>query len=199
LVLLAAQLGVITRMLLARGLDGPGTGFLLVMMTTALSARHNRRLADEIPGQSRSVRRWIIGSRVGALALLTAATIVVAFHRYLPDPGPEVVLRLLTVLMWLMIVAKGAVIGKLRPGRFLGLRVHWTLTSRLAWDRAHQALGRIELWGGLVGLAAAFTVHPRTSVLAWATLLTLAVAVALIEARQTWRIDPERHAPEGAT
>jgi uncharacterized membrane protein len=97
-----------------------------------------------------------------------------------------------------MIVAKGSVIGKLRPGRFLGLRVRWTLTSRLAWDRAHRALGRVELWGGLVGLATAFVVPPRTSVMAWFALVALAVTVALFEARQTWRIDPERHGPEQA-
>jgi uncharacterized membrane protein len=97
--------------------------------------------------------------------------------------------------MWAIIALKGAGVGKLKPGSAMGLRVPWTLQSRLAWDKAHRALGRVLFWGGLIGLATSLVVHPLISVAMWLGTIGLAVTTALIESWRTWRLDPDRGRP----
>lgn len=86
----------------------------------------------------------------------------------------------------------GALVGKLRPNGVIGLRVPWTLASRLAWDRAHRTLGRALFWIGLAGLASSLSIPPTLSMPLIFAAVVSAVALALIEARSAWRSDPER-------
>jgi uncharacterized membrane protein len=72
------------------------------------------------------------------------------------------------------------------------LCVSWTKQSRLAWDRAHRALGRILFWGGLIGLATSLVLAPFTSLALWPGTVAVAVTAALIESWRAWRLDPDR-------
>ena len=74
----------------------------------------------------------------------------------------------------------------------MGLRVRWTLQSRLAWDRAHRALGRVLFWGGLAGLGTCLLIPPLASAALWLGTVGLAVTLALVEGRQSWRLDADR-------
>jgi uncharacterized membrane protein len=83
-------------------------------------------------------------------------------------------------------------IGKLKPNRVIGLRVPWAVESRLAWDKAHRALGRALFWVGLAGLASSLSIPPTLSMTLIIAAVVTAVTLALIEARSAWRSDPER-------
>lgn len=157
--------------------------------TIVFLAQHRRQAAAS---RGRRVGGWILAWRLGALALLAAITLVVALDRYslVPDVAPH----LLSMMLWALIALKGAAVGKLKPGP-LGLRVPWTLKSRLAWDKAHRALGRVLFAGGLLGLAASPFAPFLVSVSVLAGLITTAVAIALYESWRTFRIDPDVMAP----
>jgi len=192
LVLLAIQIAVIASMFVQNSLDDLPNGFLFVAMITSLMIAANRRLArDE---QVRGSAGWIVAWRGAALALLAVITVFVVFYRYLPVVTPETAGRGIYALLWAVIALKGAALGKLKPGGAIGLRVPWTLNSRLAWEKAHRTLGRILFWFGLIGLVVSLVIPPMVSIGLWFATVLSGVTLALIEARQTWRADPERFA-----
>jgi uncharacterized membrane protein len=196
LVVLALQLAIFAKLWDDLGFDQATDGFpLFLLMVTALFVGAQRKLAASPPNHGAA--RWIFASRVAALALLALGTLVAGFYRLMPDPAPppDFVPRALIALMWSIIALKGAGIGKLKPGGPFGLRVSWTLQSRLAWDRAHRVLGRVLFLGGIVGLAASLVAPLPASAVMWALTVGLAVTSGLVESRRAWRLDPDRGRP----
>ena len=191
-VLLALQGAIFAAMWNQLGFDRATDGFLILVMGTAMVIVGQRRLAARPPNAGDG--RWIVASRAAGLAMLAVASLVVGFNRLAPDaaPAPPLLLRGMFVLMWAIIALKGAGIGKLKPGSAAGIRVSWTMRSRVAWDRAHRALGRVLFWGGLIGLATCLVVPPFTSIAMWFGTVALAVAAALTESWRAWRLDPDR-------
>jgi len=196
LVVLALQLAIFAKLWIDFGFDQATDDFpLAFMMVTALFIAAQRKLGATPP--NRGAARWILASRVAALAILAFGTLVVGFYGLVPDaaPPPEFVPRALIALMWAIIALKGAGIGKLKPGGPFGLRVSWTLQSRLAWDRAHRLLGRVLFFGGIVGLTASLVAPLLTSAVMWFLTVAIAVTSALVESRRSWRLDPDRARP----
>ena len=194
-VLLALQAAIFAAMWNALGFDRATDNLPILITCTAMVIAGQRRLAARPPNSGAG--RWIVASRMAGLAMLAGATLVIGFYRLVPEavPPPPLVPRALFVLMWATIALKGAGIGKLKPGSAAGLRVSWTLQSRVAWDRAHRALGRVLFWGGLIGLATCLVVPLFTSIAMWFGTVALAVAAALMESWRTWRLDPDRGRP----
>jgi uncharacterized membrane protein len=196
LVVLALQVAIFAKMWGDFGFDHATDGFPLVfIMLTSLFIAAQRKLGAQPP--NRGAARWILASRVAVLTMLAFATLVVGFYGLVPDaaPPPDIVPRALIALLWTVIALKGAGVGKLKPGGAFGLRVPWTLQSRLAWDRAHRVLGRVLFYGGIVGLAASLVAPLPTSAVMWALTVGLAVTSGLVASRRAWRLDPQRGRP----
>lgn len=194
--LLALQFAIFAKVWIDFGFDRATDEFPLVfVMVTAIFIAAQRRLIANPP--NRGASGWIFASRAAVLATLALATLAVGFERLAPDaaPSPAAMPAGLFVLLWAAIALKGAGVGKLKPGGAMGLRVPWTMQSRLAWDRAHRVLGRVLFWGGLAGLASSLAVPPLTSIAMWVGTVALAVTAALIESWRTWRLDPQRGTP----
>ena len=191
-VLLAFQFALFTYLWINNGFDSASKGYPTFVGATLIFVAAQRKLAASPP--NRGAARWLVASRAAVLAMLAVGTVTVAYARLLPEaaPVPDVVPRGLLALMWVVIALKGAAIGKLKPNRFVGLRVSWTRQSRLAWDKGHRALGRILFWGGVTGLATSLVVPPFATLAMWFATVAVGIAVALIESRRTWRLDPER-------
>ncbi len=193
LVLMALQAAIFANLWGASGFERASNGFPILVVCTAVFVATQRKLVASPP--NRGAARWIRASRTAVLALFALGTLAVGVHRLAPGAMPvgrAVVLRGLFALLWVIIALKGAGIGKLKPGSAMGLCVPWTKRSRLAWDRAHRALGRILFWGGLAGLATSLVVAPLTSMALWAATVAVGVTAGLIESWRTWRVDPDR-------
>jgi uncharacterized membrane protein len=102
-------------------------------------------------------------------------------------------LMLLTPIC-LTFILIGALIGRVPPNAFIGVRTPWTLASRLAWDRANRLLGRLLLLIGCVALAttAASSMLATTLVLAGGGLI--AAGWAVVEGWIVWRNDKAKKA-----
>jgi len=190
-VVLAVQGAIFAAMWNELGFDRATDNFPILIMCTAMVIAGQRKLGARPPNSGAG--RWLVASRLAGLAMLAVATLAIGFYRLVPDaaPAPPLIPRALFVLMWSIIALKGAGVGKLKPGSAAGLRVPWTMQSRVAWDRAHRALGRVLFWGGLIGLATCLVVPPFTSMAMWFGTVALAVAAALMESWRTWRLDPD--------
>jgi hypothetical protein len=191
-VLVALQFAIFANLWITNGFDSASNGFPIFIVATAAFAAGQRRLAGRPP--SRGAARWLFASGVAGLAMLALGTLAAGFYRMVPEaaPAPAFIPRALFAPMWIIIALKGAGMGKLKPGSAMGLCVPWTTQSRLAWDRAHRALGRILFWGGLIGLATSLVVAPLLSIAMWGATVGLAVSAALVESWRTWRLDPDR-------
>jgi uncharacterized membrane protein len=193
LVVLTLQFAIFAKLWSDFGFDQATDDFpLAFIMVTALFIAAQRKLGAKPP--NRGAARWMLASRAAALAMLAFATLLIGFYGLVPKaaPPPEFVPRAVVALMWAVIALKGAGIGKLKPGGPIGLRVSWTLQSRLAWDRAHRVLGRVLFFGGIVGLAASLVAPLPASAVMWVLTVGLAITSGLVESRRAWRLDPER-------
>jgi uncharacterized membrane protein len=190
LVLLAVQAGLIAARVSDSGADALLGAPLGVMAATLVLAASNRRLAAD--PHIGALTAWLVTLRGVTALVLVAATVALIFDRYIGATGPDEFARGVCALLWLVLATKGALVGKLKPNRVIGLRVSWTLTSRHAWDKAHRTLGRALFWIGLAGLASSMSLPPPTSMVLIVIAIVSAVTLALIEARSAWRSDPER-------
>ena len=190
LVLLTFQFGGLAHMMVVQDLDGPPTGYLFIVMLTALFAGTQRRLARA--QVARGAVTWFTASRAAVLAVLAIASVLVVFRGLATPPARELTVTAIVTAMWAALALKGAAAGRFKPGGYLGLRVYWTTHSRLAWDRAHRVLGRVLFWGGLVGLATGFVMPWPASIALYSATVALAVSLALLESWRTWRVDPDR-------
>lgn len=85
----------------------------------------------------------------------------------------------------------GALMGKIRPNWFIGIRTPWTLTSKTSWIRTHRLGGFVFI---VIGLGFLASIAFRTT-LAISLIVALAVAasVGLIAySYVVWRSDPDR-------
>jgi len=190
LVLFMFQVGGLAHMMIVQGQDGPPNGYLFIVMFTALFAGMQRRLAGS--QVARGAVTWVTASRVALLAVLAIISLLVVFRGLAAPPARDVSVTAMLAAMWAAIALKGAAAGKFKPGGYLGLRVYWTMRSRLAWDRAHRVLGRVLFWGGLLGLAASFVMPWAASMALFTVTVMLAVLLALFESWRAWRDDPDR-------
>lgn len=192
LVLLALQAALIAARVVSSGADAVLGAPLGVMAATFVLAVNNSRLAaDPHVGASTG---WLVALRGAVALVLVAATGALIFDRYLSATAPDEFARGVCALLWLVLTIKGALVGKLKPNRVIGLRVRWTLESRLAWEKAHRTLGRALFWVGLAGLASSLSIPPAMSMALLIAAMASAVTLALIEARSAWRSDPARGA-----
>ncbi len=171
--------------------DGPqSNGMVGILVATIVMAATNRRLfADP---QGRHPNFYITLLRYGVLTVLGALTLVVALDAYAPDAVPNGTPTLIAMLLATVIALKGAMLGKLKPGGVLGLRLPWTCRSRLAWEKAHRLMGRILFFGGLTALVASPFVHYAATFVAIVAIVIIGVTAAAIESWHVWRNDPER-------
>lgn len=189
------QIAMAVSLLLAgKDLDGVSG---LIVATVLVIAANRKILCDRanIPAAP-----WIAALRGALLVFLTVVTAIVAANRFLPQgisvvvAGDEAnaIIRLLVMLGWVILALKGAMLGKLRPNRFIGLRLAWNRQSRLAWDRSHRLLGRILFLGALVGLVTSPLLPWSASVAAMVLLILCAPIAAAIESHRAWSTDPDR-------
>jgi uncharacterized membrane protein len=190
LVLLALQVALIAARVLSSGADALLGAPLGVMAATLVLAASNRRLAAD--PHIGALTGWLVALRGVVALVLVAATGALLFDRYISATAPDEFARGVCALLWLVLTIKGALVGKLKPNGVIGLRVSWTLQSRLAWDKSHRTLGRALFWIGLAGLASSLSIPPPLSMALLIPAVVSAVTLALIEARRAWRSDPER-------
>lgn len=173
---------------LAIGIAAMAGGALALWIVLALLAR-----TSKAAGWAESLRLGrgltVLGLGFGALTL---SGLALGWADGLG--GPQ---RLTMAGMGLLFLIIGAVIGKVRPNPIAGVRTYWTLTSRLAWDKANRLAGRLfAIIGAGALLASPFAPMPAGLMAVTAAVL-VAAAWSVLESFLVWRTDPDRKARAG--
>jgi uncharacterized membrane protein len=190
-VVLAFQAAFLVAQLFNEG--DSSTAMLGIMAATIVLLTVNRRIGANPQGQH--AKGYIAAWRYGVLILLGVITAVAAWDAYIPVNMPnEGLPELIAMLLAAVVALKGAMLGKLKPGGVLGLRLPWTVESRLAWERAHRLMGRILFFGGLACLAAAPFIPFPAAFAGIGGVILAGIIAGAFEGWLAWRNDPERAA-----
>jgi len=106
--------------------------------------------------------------------------------------GGSGMIKALIIVLGGFFAALGAVMGKIRPNWFMGIRTPWTLSSDLSWDKTHRLTGWMFLSTGLLSIISAFIMPPN---IAMGVLITGSLAtplIAVIYSWYVWKNDPVR-------
>ena len=91
-----------------------------------------------------------------------------------------------------LFVVLGAVMGKVRPNWFVGIRTPWTLSSKESWVKTHRVGGWIFLLVGVVFVLSSQLPAAPGLVLSFGTLI-VGVAWTVVYSYLVWQKDPVRY------
>ena len=95
-----------------------------------------------------------------------------------------------------LFVLVGAVLGKIRPNWFVGIRTPWTMSSKVSWVRTHRLGGWLFMaLGVLFAVTGAFKLGSFGFVVIGAVVAV--VAILFVYSYVVWKADPEKQAPAG--
>lgn len=131
--------------------------------------------------------------RLAVVAFLAAVygLIYAAMRGYVADMQ-----RMAPLLVGLLMVVIGAVIGKIRPNWFVGIRTPWTLSSKTSWEKTHRAAGKILTVGGVLLAAAGLSGSQPVIIAAFVVFLAGMLGTA-VYSYVVWRTAPDRVPPGG--
>ncbi|WP_312811966.1 SdpI family protein [Brevundimonas sp. BH3] len=93
--------------------------------------------------------------------------------------------------MGAVFLALGAILGRVGPNAFIGVRTPWAFKSRLAWDKSNRLAGRLMFWTGLVGLIASPLSPQPFGLIALTVAVVLMAIFSAYESWRVWKNDPE--------
>jgi len=104
--------------------------------------------------------------------------------------------RVAPLAIGVMMIFLGAMLGKIRPNWFVGIRTPWTLSSKVAWVRTHRAGGWLFM---LVGLATVLVSFVSARVSFWVLIVGIAAGTIglVVYSYLLWRQDPDKIPPAG--
>jgi hypothetical protein len=92
----------------------------------------------------------------------------------------------------IVFVLIGALIGKVPPNTFVGLRTPWARRSRLAWDLSNRLAGKLMLITGTAGLTGVLCGRPAAAIVLLGTGGVISAVAGACRSFWVWRTDPDR-------
>ncbi len=102
--------------------------------------------------------------------------------------------HIVSIVLFGLFAVVGAVMGKVPPNAFVGVRTAWSLSSRLAWDRSNRLAGRLFLGFGLIGMVASLALPQRLAMPILIGGVLIIAVLSIFESWRVWRSDPDRRA-----
>ncbi len=164
----------------------PGALFVIYPLLFFLEGRdRNRRKPEDgsLTSHGKATRTIRLTASV-VLAAVCFIQIACALGRHLD------VARLVPTGVALLLAFIGNLFGKLKPNRYVGIRVPWTLNSETVWRKTHRLAGWLYTVSGLV--VAAITLlspvpHLPGLMFAWVAMLVVVPLVVAWEAARSER------------
>jgi uncharacterized membrane protein len=120
-----------------------------------------------------------------ALSVVLAAVMMIQISAALghrPDAG-----RWVGTLVALLLAVIGCFLGKLKPNRYAGIRIPWTMKSEVVWEETHRFAGWIYTVSGLLMAMALWVLPARAQPALWVVWITLLIVPPIIAAGRAAR------------
>ncbi len=134
--------------------------------------------------------------RIAILALFGVFDVVV--QKSALATGRVNMARTAPLAIGILFVFLGALLGKIRPNWFVGVRTPWTLSSKMSWVRTHRAGGWVFMLVGLATIVASFF---SSRVSFWVLIAGLVGGTIglMVYSYLVWRQDPDKIPPAGTS
>ena len=119
------------------------------------------------------------------ITILTLA-ISLGLRDQIEGPGPQM------ALLGLLFAAVGALLGRVSPNPWVGIRTPWAYRSRTAWDRSNRLAGRLWFFGGIVAVALSTVMPQPLGMQSLVGFILVSALLAAVESWRVWRADPDR-------
>lgn len=162
-----------------------GLGILNVIV--AMLTGHQARSATD------PIRRKALGrGQLMSVLIMAAVAIMIGWTSLGPKAsGGQIDLSVTSAFVSAISLLCGAMMGKVGPNPFIGVKTPWAYRSRLAWDKSNRLAARLLFWIGVAGLIATpFAPQPATTFVLVAAMLAAALW-STYESWRVWRNDPE--------
>ncbi|MFZ4606681.1 MAG: SdpI family protein [Caulobacter sp.] len=167
-------------------IGGMATASLITGLLLEANAR--RPEADDARRRGLGIARSIA---ISAPCLVSAMMAGLALS---PNPTALGGLHFVLTAVCALMVVIGAIMGKIAPNAFVGVRTPWSLNSKLAWEKSNRLAGRLFFWSGLVGVFLAPTAPEPIGLQLFVGVMLAIAALTVLESWRVWRVDPERRA-----
>lgn len=160
---------------------------LLNLLVAWMTGRQAASVADPVRRKGLQRGQWLSVLIMGAVAaFITWASLGPAAATGVSSPGVAMAFTAFILLI------TGAVLGRVSPNPFIGVKTPWAYKSRLAWDRSNRLAGRLMFWLGAASLIASpFAAQPAGMITLLAAVL-IAAGWSVFESWRVWRTDPDR-------
>lgn len=160
---------------------------LLNLLVAWMTGRQAASVADPVRRKGLQRGQWLSILIMGAVAVFVAWTSLgPAAASGVSPPGVAMAFTAFILLI------TGAVLGRVSPNPFIGVKTPWAYKSRLAWDRSNRLAGRLMFWLGAASLIASpFAAQPAGMITLLAAVL-IAAGWSVFESWRVWRTDPDR-------
>lgn len=160
---------------------------LLNLLVAWMTGRQAASVADPVRRKGLQRGQWLSILIMGAVAVFVAwASLGPAAATGVSPPGVAMAFTAFILL------ATGAILGRVSPNPFIGVKTPWAYKSRLAWDRSNRLAGRLMFWLGAIGLIASPFVIQPAGMIALIVGVLIAALWSVFESWRVWRADPER-------
>ncbi|HZK78926.1 MAG TPA: SdpI family protein, partial [Gemmatimonadaceae bacterium] len=99
--------------------------------------------------------------------------------------------RVLPAGLGLLFIVVGAVLPRVHPNWFVGIRTPWTLSSDLSWERTHRVGGYLFMAVGTITVLTALVAPALTFKILFCAALVVVVFV-FVYSYVVWKNDPAR-------
>ena len=91
-----------------------------------------------------------------------------------------------------ILLITGAILGRVGPNPFIGVKTPWAYKSRLAWERSNRLAGRLMFWLGAASLIASPFIAQPAGLIGLIAAVLIAAVWSAVESWRVWRTDPDR-------
>ena len=152
----------------------------------SLAASRAAEAGDDRRQRGLTATQTIILIAFSGIALMTLTLSLGAFGDRGGGPGT------MMAMLGLLFAAFGALLGRVGPNPWVGVRTPWAYKSRNAWDRSNRLLGRLWFIGGICAVALSTFAPEPLGMQALIGFVIAAAVLAAVESWRVWRTDPDR-------
>ncbi len=127
--------------------------------------------------------------RIAVLIMLAVVDLVILLPLVGVPVNRGVVIRLIGGSL---LIVLGAVMGKIRPNWFVGIRTPWTLTSKESWVKTHRLGGWVFILVGLVFIVT-FPLPPVPGTVLSVVIFAISLVWLVVYSYLVWQKDPVRY------
>lgn len=162
---------------------------LLNLLVAWMTGRQAETVADPVRRKGLQRGQWLSILIMGAVcAFIAWASLGPAAASGVSHPGVAMAFTAFILLI------TGAVLGRVSPNPFIGVKTPWAYKSRLAWDRSNRLAGRLMFWLGAAGLIASLFAPQPAGMITLIAAVLIAAGWSVFESWRVWRTDPDRQA-----